>query len=204
MNRQKLRVLMAFVGVLLLGIGVGFLKNAHFGVDPYQCFIGAFEVIVPINLGTLYILINIVLVAIMFFIGRSYIGVCTFINMFFLGYFIEYAEAFLAIFFGNAGFVLRIVLMIVGFIILCFASALIFTANLGISTYDVYAIVMADKKIAKFAYCRIGTDLFCVLFGIVFGVYPGVATIMTAFFMGPLITVFRDTVSEPLLAKYPQ
>ena len=87
------------------------------------------------------------------------------------------------------------------------------TADLGVSTYDAVAIVMAEKwKMGKFKYVRIATDLVCVLLGtclILLGggdlrevtASVGVGTILTAFFMGPLIDFFNRTVSRPMLNK---
>ena len=87
------------------------------------------------------------------------------------------------------------------------------TADLGVSTYDAVAIVMSGKwKIAKFKYCRIATDLVCVLVGC--GLFllgggamkdiptiAGIGTIITAFFMGPLIEYFNVKVARPMLKQ---
>ena len=87
------------------------------------------------------------------------------------------------------------------------------TADLGVSTYDAVAIVLSGKwKLAKFQYCRIGTDLICVVTGVILfliaggtiGQIPtiaGIGTIITAFFMGPLIQFFNDHVAKKLLEK---
>ena len=85
------------------------------------------------------------------------------------------------------------------------------TADLGVSTYDAVAIVLAYKwKLGKFHFCRVGTDLVCVIAGSVifllgggsFNEIPtivGIGTIITAFFMGPLIELFNEKIARPLL-----
>lgn len=87
------------------------------------------------------------------------------------------------------------------------------TANLGVSTYDAVAIVLAYKwKVGKFQYCRIATDLVCVISGIVIFLLGGgkisavptivgIGTIITAFFMGPLIELFNERIARPLLKE---
>jgi len=87
------------------------------------------------------------------------------------------------------------------------------TADLGVSTYDAVAIVLSGKwKLAKFQYCRIGTDLVCVIAGTVIFLIgggtiaqiptiAGVGTIVTVFFMGPLIEFFNVKIARPLLKK---
>lgn len=97
--------------------------------------------------------------------------------------------------------------------IICFGSALYMTADLGVSTYDAVALICANTwKLWKFKYIRICTDLVCVLAGagmFLFGggkmsaipTFIGVGTIITAFFMGPLIEVFNEKVARPLLKQ---
>ena len=87
------------------------------------------------------------------------------------------------------------------------------TADLGVSTYDAVAIVMSSKwKLGKFKYIRICTDLVCVVIGCVLFVLAGnslsmiptiagVGTIITAFFMGPLIEFFNVHIARPFLAS---
>ncbi len=87
------------------------------------------------------------------------------------------------------------------------------TADLGVSTYDAVAIVMANKwKLGKFKYIRIITDIICVVIGCVLFVaagnplsriptIAGIGTIVTAFFMGPLIDLFNEKIAKPMLAK---
>lgn len=96
---------------------------------------------------------------------------------------------------------------------ICFGSAFYMTADLGVSTYDAIAIVMANKwKLGKFKYIRVCTDLVCVVLGIVLFLlgggsakniltFVGVGTIITAFFMGPLIEFFNEKVTRPLVRE---
>jgi uncharacterized membrane protein YczE len=84
---------------------------------------------------------------------------------------------------------------------MCFAASLYFTADLGVSAYDAVSKIMADKKIAQFRFCRIITDVTCVIVGFVLKASVGIGTIITALFMGPLIQWFNVNFSELLLYK---
>ena len=87
------------------------------------------------------------------------------------------------------------------------------TANLGVSTYDAVAIVLSGKwKLGQFRFIRIACDLVCVIIGCVLfllggGTWrdiptiAGIGTIITAFFMGPLIDWFNRKVAIPFLNK---
>ena len=135
------------------------------------------------------------------------------INLFLLGYVVDFTRNTLSALFPAPGMVLRVAFMIFGIVALCIGSALYMTADLGVSTYDAVAIVMSRKwKWGQFKYVRICTDLVCVLLGglliylgsgsfgeIVASI--GVGTIVTAFFMGPLIEFFNEKIARPMLGQ---
>ena len=91
---------------------------------------------------------------------------------------------------------------------MCLASAFYFTADLGVSTYDAVSLIWSEKQERiPFQYCRIICDFICVLLGAVLckagnvevlGVI-GIGTIITAFFMGPMIEFFNRRVARPFL-----
>ncbi|MDO4339185.1 MAG: hypothetical protein Q4C91_14060, partial [Eubacteriales bacterium] len=93
----------------------------------------------------------------------------------------------------------RFVLLLLAVVMMCFSASLYFTADLGVSAYDAWALVLAEHKVASFRVCRIGTDLICVLAGVLMGAFPGIGTVITAFGMGPLIDFFNKKFSIPLL-----
>ena len=196
---------MALVGMTVAGISVGIFKRAFFGVDPFQCFCNGIANVIPLSFGTLYMLINAVLLVIDFFLDRRYIGISTFINMFLVGYVVEFSENLLARLFGDMELPGRILFLAVGIITACIAAALYYDADLGVSPYDAIPLYIADKKpklsgkTIPFKIIRIFSDLICVLIGFLLGVLPGIGTLITALFMGPLISFFRKTISGPLL-----
>lgn len=144
---------------------------------------------------------------------ERYIGLATFINLFLLGYITQYTYEYLQTVFVEPSMIVRVLCLLVGIVIICFGSALYMTADLGVSTYDAVAIVIAYKwKLGKFQYVRIACDLVCVIAGTVIFIIGGgavreiptvvgVGTIITAFFMGPLIEFFNVKVARPLVNK---
>jgi len=198
---ERRRALMTIFGVLTGGLSVGLFKESNFGVDPFQCLCAGLDNKIPIDFGTLYVIINAVLLLLVFFLDRHYISLGTFINLFLLGYVVQFSQNTLHALFGDPTMALRIVYLVVGMVVLCLASSLYFTADLGVSTYDAIALYLAAKKIAPFRFIRIFTDLCCVGVGFLFGCVPGIGTILSAFFMGPLISWFNGKVAQPLLHK---
>lgn len=196
---QRRRVLMTLAGVCISGVCVAFFKQAAFGVDPFQSLCNGLHQVIPISFGTLYMFINIALLAVAFVCYRRYIGITTFINLFLLGYFIEFSEQAIVALLGEPTMAMRIGYIVFAMVTLCFASSLYITADLGVSTYDAVALFLAEKKIAPFRFIRIATDLICVAVGWLFGYLPGVGTVLTAFCMGPLISLFSEKCAKPIL-----
>jgi len=210
---QRRRLIMTIVGVCVTGIAAGMLKQAAFGVDPYQCMCNGLHQVIPMSFGTLYMLINLATLVVVYFLNRHYIGIATLINMFLLGYIIDGTEQLLMSFIPAPSIGVRVFYLLAGIVIVCFAASLYFTADLGVSTYDAVAIIMANTwKWGQFKFVRIATDVCCVVLGC--GLFllgggrmaqipaiAGVGTILTAFFMGPLIDFFNRKFSVPFLEK---
>ena len=208
---MRKRILMSFFGVIVGAISVGIFKIAALGVDPFQSFMAGLDQLVPISFGTLYVIANVILLSFALFTDKHYIGIATFINMFLVGYVTQFTYGMLQKVIVNPNMVVRFICLVIAVIIICFASAFYITADLGVSTYDAVALVLANKyKIGKFKYIRIVTDLVCIVIGIAlfligkgeFALIPtfvGVGTIITAFFMGPLIEFFNEKCARPFL-----
>ena len=207
------RIMMSLMGVIICAISVGMFKTAALGVDPFQTFMAGLDKLIPISFGTLYVITNVILLTFSLIVDRHNIGLATFINMFLLGYITDWSHIFFNGLFPDPTMPVRFALLVVAIVIICFASALYMTADLGVSTYDAVAIVMSGKwKIAKFKYCRIVTDLICVIIGCVLFLLgggavkdiptiAGIGTIITAFFMGPLIEFFNIKIARPMLKQ---
>ena len=96
--------------------------------------------------------------------------------------------------------VIRIIYFVISILLITFSSAVIYTADMGVSTYDWIALKTAEvQKKVSFKWCRVGTDLVCVIVGFIFSIIPGIGTIVTAFLLGPLVSFFRTHFSEPFL-----
>ena len=210
-DNLKKRIGMSLFGVIICAISVGIFKIAALGVDPFQSFMAGLDALVPIKFGTLYVITNAVLLLFALIFDRHYIGIATFINLFLLGYITQFTYELLQKVIVNPSIVVRIICLVVGVVIICFGSAFYMTADLGVSTYDAIALIICNTwKKGKFQYVRIITDIVCVLLGVglfllaggsvsMIPTIAGVGTIITAFFMGPLIEFFNVKVARPVL-----
>ena len=207
------RTAMTLFGVIICAISVGIFKIAALGVDPFQSFMAGLDALVPIDFGTLYVIANAVLLLFALIFDRHYIGIATFINLFLLGYITQFTYAFLQTVIVDPSIQIRVACLVIGVVIICFGSAFYMTADLGVSTYDAVALIIVNTwKKGKFQYVRIITDIVCVILGCALfimaggtiGQIPtiaGIGTIITAFFMGPLIEFFNVHIARPILNK---
>lgn len=211
MKAMTKRIIMSISGVVLCGLSVGMFKHAALGVDPFQALMSGLDAVIPIRFGSLYVIVNLLLLCFPLLADRHKIGLATFINLFLLGYVVEFSQSLCARLLPGPGLGGRALLLLAALVPLSLASSLYFTADLGVSTYDAVALVWSERqRRLSFPVCRILTDFTCVLvggalclssgmsFSQLFG-SVGIATIITAFFMGPLIEFFNRAVSRPLL-----
>ena len=211
MEKRNRRILMSVLGVVICGISVGFFKRAELGVDPFQSLMSGLDAAIPISFGTLYVIANMVLILFALIMDRRKIGLATVINMTLLGYIAQFSQQLLIKAFPDPGLGLRFVLLIIGIVVMCIASAFYFTADLGVSTYDAISLILSEKQSRiPFKVLRIASDLICVAAGIVLsllagltfrqiGASVGIGTILSAFFMGPLIEFFNVHMAKPFL-----
>lgn len=207
------RIFMSLFGVIICAISVGVFKIAALGVDPFQSFMAGLDKLIPLDFGLLYIIVNALLLIFALVFDRHYIGIATFINLFLLGYITQFSYQFLQTVIVEPSIFVRAACLVAGVVVICFGSAFYMTADLGVSTYDAVALIIVNTwKKGKFQYVRIITDIVCVILGAALFVLgggkisaiptiAGIGTIITAFFMGPLIEFFNVHVARPLLAK---
>ena len=207
------RILMSLAGVTICAVSVGVFKIAAFGVDPFQSLMSGLDNMIPIPFGTLYVLVNLVLLSFSLIFDRTRIGIATFINLFLLGYITQFSYALLQMWLPDPSLGVRIACLLIGIVVICFGSSLYMTADLGVSTYDAVALIMANTwKKGQFKFIRVATDVCCVVIGCVLYLagggeisaiptIAGFGTIVTAFCMGPLIDFFNRKFSVPYLEK---
>ena len=169
--------------------------------------------VVPLDFGTMYLIASAILFLFMLIADRHYIGFVTFINMFLVGYIVDFSHTSLQKIFGNPSLPGRVIFLIAGIILMCFGSAFYFEADMGVSVYDAISLIIANTwKIGQFKYVRIISDLICVISGCALfflsggkfsgiGSIAGIGTVITAFFMGPLIDFFEVHITRPMLQK---
>lgn len=198
MSELKRRTAMTVAGVMISGFSVGMFNFSGFGMDPFQVFAHGIWGKTTLGYGFVYMLISLIMLAVNYVVDKSKIGLATFINLFLLGYVVEFSSWLWATVLPDPTLFVRALFLVMGIVIMCLGSALYFTADLGVSIYDAVALVLHEKKGWDFRLVRITTDLICTAIGFSLGATVGIGTLVTAFFMGPLIEFFNQSIARPL------
>lgn len=196
--RLQRRIWMTISGIFLAGISVGMFYHSDFGMDPFQVFAHGVWKQTTLSYGFLYTVLNLIMLVGVFLTDRKKIGLGTVFNIFLVGYIVEFSSGILEYILPDPTLIQRILLLILAVIFMCFGSSLYFTADLGVSTYDAVALILAERTPVPFKFCRLGSDLICTIIGFILGATVGMGTLITAFFMGPLISYFNHKIAIPL------
>lgn len=179
MQERTRRICMTICGVLICGFSVGMFNFSALGLDLFQVFVHGIFYILPKGapgFGTVYTVLNLILLAAIFLADRKKIGLGTLINIFLLGYVAEYSTLFFEKLIQGPSLPVRFLFLLMGIVIMCFSSALYFTADMGVSVYDAVSLILSEKRKWKFQICRISSDLFCTVEGFIFGTTVGIGT----------------------------
>ena len=198
---------MSFFGVIVTGFCIGAFQKANLGADPFTCFVTGIANIFHSTYSTFYIIVTGALLVGVFFVEKHYIGIATVINLFFTGMAADFMRNILDNIFPAPGMAARLVMMLFGIFGTCFAASVYFTADLGVSAYDAWSLIAANKyKLMPFRLCRIASDSVCVLTGGIIQTYQSrfcmdikelnnFTAMLKAYLMGGLFKTGKGEVS---------
>lgn len=210
------RIVYTTLGVIILGFGAGILRISEFGTDPFSCMnLGITAVLnslgIRITYGVWQIIMNLLIFIWMSLWKRRLLGYGMFCNMILVGLMSDLAVNVSGSFVPDEKtLILKMIIMLIGVVVLCFGIAFYIEADMGTAPYDEVAFAFSDKinNRLSFKWCRIITDIICVTIGIITYIQIddifkilGVGTVIMAFGTGPLVQFFRDTVSSKLVGK---
>lgn len=194
------RVMLSLFGVLLMGFGISLFAYSNMGVDPYTCFNMSISGLIKMQFGLWQMIMNGVILVFAVFLFRKLVGIGTIFNMILVGFTCDFFTSLYKVILPQTHvWYTDLIFMCLGVVLLSLSASLFFTAGLGYGPYDCLAFLLDDHTPIKFKWCRVITDIICVAIGFSLGGAVGIGTVVTAFFMGPLVQFFNTEVSEKLL-----
>lgn len=200
MKKEKLiNLLLAVVGVILVGTGVAFNAAAALGNDPvgivYDGIRNAAR-LSPEQLGIASNIVNVVLIIIVFFTGRHYINIGTFIYVVPYGLAVDFGGRLYHMLFQTQDLPLQILGATLGCLLLYTGVAMFITADIGLDPFTGIVMVIRDRLKKEFKYVKVGFDIGCITLGFSLGGRIGAITVITALMAGPLIQLLSDILKK--------
>lgn len=200
MKREMRQKLMSVGGVMICGASVGIFQKIALGTDPFTCFVTGIANVFSSTYSIWYVILTGLMLVGVAVLQRRYIGFATLINLFLTGVAADAMHGLLDFLLPDPTLGTRCLLMAVNILIMSLGASLYYVANLGVSAYDAIALMASEcYHVASFRVCRVTTDVFCVAVGFFLAADVGLGTVITAFFMGPVVQWFTDHLALPLL-----
>lgn len=197
------RIILSFLGVIIISIAVAIFRFVNLGVDPFSCFNLGIANVLNISFGNSQVLVSVILIVALVWFGWRYFGIGTIFSMIMVGYVSDFILGTITIDPMTLSFMVRFLLLLVGLCVTSMGIALYSCANLGISPYDAVAFIIDDRSHGKlqFRYVRIVFDVLLVVFGFFMGGPVGIGTLVIAFGVGPIVSYLINHLIEPYIIK---
>lgn len=197
----SLKTLMSFIGITILSMGATFLRGGGVGMDPFTALNMGISNHLHIGLGIFQLAFNFVIFLFILWLDRKKIGIGTFLNMVLVGFEIQGFDILYKQWFGSrSGFFVIAADLIIGLLLFTLGASLYMGPNLGVAPYDAIAPIITSKTNLPYRWVRVAQDVLFMVCGWLVGGPVGIATIIVAFFTGPLISWWDSHVSKPLVS----
>lgn len=198
-KENVIKLVLAFVGIILVGTGVAFNAAAALGNDPvgivYDGIRNAAN-LSPEQLGIASNIVNVALVVTVFFLGRHYVNIGTFIYIIPYGVVVDLGGRLFHIIFRSQTLPFQIAGAAIGCLLLYTGVAMFITADIGLDPFTGLVMVIKDKTGKEYREMKVCFDIGCILLGFLLGGKLGVITIITALTAGPVIQFLADSMGK--------
>ncbi len=198
-----LRSVISIIGIILISFGASLSETMNMGLDPFTAINRGASDLLGFSLGNYQLVLNLIILAVIFFMKKSLIGWGTIYNMVLVGYLVTFFGNHFESFFSvdEMTLVIRLIITVFAIMIFTLGVSMYMDTKLGDSPYDAIAPVIIALTGWNYTPVRIGQDLLVVLGAYLLSGPVGIATIITGFFAGPFITFFSKNVSRPIMKK---
>lgn len=195
--RMGRRLTALAVSLTVIGACVAVFKTVGFGTDPCSTFTLGVSARTGVSFGTCQMLFNLLMFVPVLRYDRSRVGIGTVGNMVGVGYIADFCMARMQplIPTGGLSMTARVVMFAVSMAAFLVAAAFYMVVDLGVAPYDAMPQLIA-ARLERWSYRRIrmAWDLSVLSAGFLLGSTVGLTTVITGFFLGPVIVFVSDHV----------
>lgn len=179
------RMVQLNVGLVLFGVGIGFMLRSGLGVPPWDVFHQGLAIKFGLTVGIWSIIVSFLVLVLWLPMGERY-GIGTVLNAVIIGVMIDVTSAVLPEA-GNA--FLAVLMLAFGIVLIGFASGLYIGANLGPGPRDGLMTGIARKGIS-IRLTRVLLEVVVLVTGWLLGGTFGIGTVAFALLIGPIVQFF--------------
>ena len=197
------RSFISIVGITFISMGAALSEVMAMGLDPFTALNRGASSLLGVSLGDYQLIVNLISLIIIFYLERSLVGWGSVYNMIFIGYQIDFFNQLFTQLFQveNLSLLTRVLITIVAILVLSLGVAVYMDIQFGVSPYDAIAPLIVDKTGWEYTPVRIGQDVLVVITAYLLKGPVGISTVIIGFFAGPLIALFSDKISKPLIEQ---
>jgi len=181
-DRPVERTIRLLAGLVLFGLALALLVEADLGLDPWTVFHEGISDRVGLSLGTVTVISSLLVLALWFPLGVRP-GLGTIANALIVGPVLDLGVAFIP---EAPDLLAQVTYMIVGIVAIAVATGLYVGAGWGPGPRDGLMTGLAAHGVPV-AVARAGIELTVLIVGWLLGGTVGVATVLFAIFIGPLV-----------------
>lgn len=179
------RMIQLNVGLVLFGVGIGFMLRSGLGVPPWDVFHQGLAIKFGLTVGIWSIIVSFLVLLLWLPLGERY-GIGTVLNAVIIGVMIDVTSAVLP----EAGSTFLAVLMLAfGIVLIGLASGLYIGANLGPGPRDGLMTGIARKGLS-IRLTRVLLEVVVLATGWLMGGTFGIGTVAFALLIGPIVQFF--------------
>lgn len=199
------KIALSFLGVMFIGFAIAFNKMANLGNDPISVFLDGVRNLINNltgynNFGLATNIVNISLLMILLFIGRSYVNIGTLIYSLPMGALVSLGfYIYSALGFNTDLLWVRILSSVLGCLMLFLGIAIFIAVDIGLDSWSGITMCICNRLGKPFKFIKVAFDIFCIVIGALLGGTLGVVTIVAAVVGGPVINGMSVFIKKNIL-----
>ena len=191
------KVLLFFVGLLMIQFGVALFLELNLGSDPFTIFTQGVSGLLGLTPGAANRLLTAFIFFIILIVDRKNIHIGTFLSILCVGLILDWMLLIVAPFeLSTYPMSIKILLFIGACVIIGIGVPILKCAMLGVPPNDLVYFTVVDFLKKPYGKVRMLTDLLFAIAGIVLGGVMGIGTVLCILLLGPIVEFFFPKIEK--------
>lgn len=194
-----IKLVLALIGILFIGVGVGFNASSLFGNDPIALLYDGVRnaLSLPVTrLGLISNVVNYAIIILLFFIGRHYVNIGTAVYILPFGTFVNLGTFLFPKIFVTDTVLNRGIGAFIGCLLIYVGVSIYITVDIGLDPFTGLVMIINDHLPWGFGKTKICFDFILIILGFLLGGKLGMITLITALTAGPSIQYFTKLLKR--------